>query len=342
MQELHEYSNELMAPASDGIERLRGRRGSHIACSSDADRFWYSIRAASNGGKRYHVEKMERSWRSYAGSSIAHVGIAGLLLALSVPVAEHARKPAATVSLIAPVLRPPVSIQPPHRRFEAKLPAPRPTSAPVTTPKVIAENPPPPAALKPAPKAVQAIPEAPKAVNLEVPQHVPPPPAAELPVAPKVPVHVGSFDQAAAPTGTNVSPTVAVGAFGDGASAQAGGGSRAAVHLGGFGDQTVQPAGAHPPRQPETNTYTAVEILFKPKPVYTTDARDSRVEGEVALEVVFLATGEIRVGRVLHGLGHGLDEAAQQAAAHVRFKPATRAGRPVDTPATIRITFELT
>jgi len=51
---------------------------------------------------------------------------------------------------------------------------------------------------------------------------------------------------------------------------------------------------------------------------------------------------EIRVGRVLRGLGHGLDEAAQQAAALVRFKPATSGGVPVDTPATIRITFALT
>jgi TonB family protein len=198
------------------------------------------------------------------------------------------------------------------------------------------------AALKPAPRAVEPIPEAPKAVNLEVPQHVPAAPVPELPVAPKLEVHTGSFEQSAASTGPGASPTVSVGAFGDGKIAQAGGGAHAAVHLGGFGDQTARPAGSRPPSRPETNAYTAVEILFKPKPVYTMDARASRVEGEVSLEVVFLATGEIRVGRVLHGLGHGLDEAAQQAAALVRFKPATRAGVPVDTPATIRITFELT
>jgi len=285
---------------------------------------------------------MERSWRSYASSSVAHVGVAGLLLALSVPVAERARKPAAAVSLIAPVLHQPVSIQPPRRRFETKLPVPRTRSAPVTVPKLAAEDPPPPAAMKPTPRATEAIVEAPKAVNLEVPQHAPPPLAAELPVAPKVAVRVGSFEQAAASTGKNVSSTVAVGAFGDAKGAPAGGGARADVRLGGFGDQTAPTAESRPQRQPETNAYTAVEILFKPKPVYTMDARDSRVEGEVSLEVVFLASGEIRVGRVVHGLGHGLDEAAQLAAARVRFKPATRAGVPVDTPATIRITFELT
>jgi TonB family protein len=226
--------------------------------------------------------------------------------------------------------------------LETKLTAPRTIPNPTAVPKLAAENPPPLAAVKPAPQAVEPIVEAPKAVNLEVPQHVPPPPVAELPVAPKVEVHMGAFEQTAASTGPGASRTVSVGAFGDGKSAQAGGGAHADVHLGGFGDQTARPAGSRPPNQPETNAYTAVEILFKPKPVYTMDARASRVEGEVSLEVVFLATGEIRVGRVLHGLGHGLDEAAQQAAALVRFKPATRAGVPVDTPATIRITFELT
>ena len=137
---------------------------------------------------------------------------------------------------------------------------------------------------------------------------------------------------------------LSVGAFGDGNSARGGGeahGNAPAVRLGGFGEQTTRPAGNRPAIQPQTNAYTPVEILFQPKPVYTVDARDSRVEGEVSLEVVFLATGEIQVGRVVHGLGHGLDQAAQQAAALVRFKPATRAGVPVDTPATIRITFEL-
>jgi TonB family protein len=196
--------------------------------------------------------------------------------------------------------------------------------------------------VRPAPRPMEPILEAPKAVNLEGPQQAPPPLTAELPVAPKAPVHVGSFDQTAAPAGKSASATVAVGAFGGGTNAQTGGGAHAAgVRVGGF-DQTAPASESRPLRQPETNTYTAVEILFKPKPVYTTDARDSRVEGEVSLEVVFLATGEIRVGRVLHGLGHGLDEAAQQAAARVRFKPATRAGVPIDTPATIRITFELT
>jgi TonB family protein len=82
--------------------------------------------------------------------------------------------------------------------------------------------------------------------------------------------------------------------------------------------------------------------LFKPKPVYTQEARDLKLEGQVSLEVIFQASGVVRVIRVLHGLGHGLDEAAEQAAQQIRFRPATRAGVPVDTAATLYITFQVT
>ena len=66
------------------------------------------------------------------------------------------------------------------------------------------------------------------------------------------------------------------------------------------------------------------------------------LEGEVSLEVVFSASGSVQVLRVIQGLGHGLDQAAERAATQIRFKPGMRGGSPVDTRATIHITFELT
>ena len=87
---------------------------------------------------------------------------------------------------------------------------------------------------------------------------------------------------------------------------------------------------------------TPVEILSKPKPVYTPEARNLHLEGEVSLDVIFSASGSVQILRVVQGLGHGLDEAAQNAATRIRFKPGTRDGAPVDTRATIRIVFELT
>jgi protein TonB len=84
-----------------------------------------------------------------------------------------------------------------------------------------------------------------------------------------------------------------------------------------------------------------VEILSKPSPIYTAEARQLGVQGEVALSVVFQASGAIRVIGVIKSLGHGLDQAAEQAATQIRFKPALRDGKPADFPATLRIQFRL-
>ena len=65
-----------------------------------------------------------------------------------------------------------------------------------------------------------------------------------------------------------------------------------------------------------------MEIISKPNPVYTEEARQLRLEGEVLLEVLFGANGQLHVNRVVRGMGHGLDEAAIAAANKMRFKPA--------------------
>jgi TonB family protein len=84
-----------------------------------------------------------------------------------------------------------------------------------------------------------------------------------------------------------------------------------------------------------------VEIVEKPKPSYTEEGRKHGVEGEVRLEVQFTADGHVRVLRVLQRLGFGLDEQALHCAEHIRFKPATHGGRPIDSTAVVHIVFEL-
>ena len=59
------------------------------------------------------------------------------------------------------------------------------------------------------------------------------------------------------------------------------------------------------------------------------------------LEVDFAATNEVRVVRVVRGLGYGLDEMAAQAAQQIRFKPAMGGGKPVDVRAMVTIVFRL-
>jgi len=113
---------------------------------------------------------------------------------------------------------------------------------------------------------------------------------------------------------------------------------------------SVQPAGFANSAAPEAAPKkvvakgpptTPVEILSKPKPNYTEEGRKLKIEGEVRLEVQFTASGEVRVIRILQGLGHGLDEQAVRAAQEIKFKPAQREGKPVDSNATLHIIFQL-
>jgi TonB family protein len=149
----------------------------------------------------------------------------------------------------------------------------------------------------------------------------------------------GSADTTGGPSGS-ARGMVHTGNFGDGQPGGTGHASSGSLKSSGFGEV----ASAAPQRrevQPALATSTPVEILFKPRPSYSEEARSMHLEGQVALQVVFQASGAVKVVRVIKGLGHGLDEAAEQAALQVRFKPATRSGTPVDMNATISITFEL-
>jgi TonB family protein len=84
-----------------------------------------------------------------------------------------------------------------------------------------------------------------------------------------------------------------------------------------------------------------IEIVFKPTPEYSAEARALRIEGDVVLDVEFRATSEIRVLGVARGLGHGLDEEAVRAALRIRFKPARSASGPIAIRTTVHILFRL-
>jgi TonB family protein len=119
--------------------------------------------------------------------------------------------------------------------------------------------------------------------------------------------------------------------------------SRGTVRQGGFGDADVVPAASlskTKTAEPVVKTVPA-EITYKPRPVYTEEGRKLKIEGEVLLEVVFTATGQIRIGRIVQGLGHGLDESAIHAAEKIQFKPALKNGQPADFEAVLHIVFQL-
>lgn len=92
--------------------------------------------------------------------------------------------------------------------------------------------------------------------------------------------------------------------------------------------------------EPAAQVFPA-EILSKPLPSYTVEARALRIQGEVLLEVVLQASGNLHVVRVVQGLGHGLDDNAVKAAEQIRFKPAMRDGRPADSTVVLHVVFQL-
>jgi TonB family protein len=137
--------------------------------------------------------------------------------------------------------------------------------------------------------------------------------------------------------------TVASTGFGNGI-AQAGQGDgrrsgQGAPQMGGFGGQQVAQASQH--LSETAAATTPVQIVFKPSPAYSTEARQLQLQGEVLLEVMFGANGQLQVNRVVRGLGHGLDEAAVAAANKMKFKPALRNGSAVDSTAVVHVVFQL-
>jgi len=162
---------------------------------------------------------------------------------------------------------------------------------------------------------------------------------------------LGSFDLpegAGTGNGTGgskgIKGTIASAGFGNGIAQPGHGDGRASgqgVQAAGFTSQQVATnTGRH--NLTDTAALTAqVEILYKPKPAYTDEARKLNLEGEVLLEVQFGANGELHINRVVRGLGHGLDEAAVSAANKIKFKPAQRNGSAVDSTAVVHVMFQL-
>jgi TonB family protein len=134
--------------------------------------------------------------------------------------------------------------------------------------------------------------------------------------------------------------TVANSGFGSSSAAPQAAAAREPVKPAGFAG--APPAPAATGRQRTEKGITPLEVLFKPTPDCSAEARALKLEGTVTLEVQFPAVGQARVLRVVHGLGHGLDEMAIRAAEEIRFKPAQSAGSPVEVTASVQIVFRLT
>jgi periplasmic protein TonB len=104
---------------------------------------------------------------------------------------------------------------------------------------------------------------------------------------------------------------------------------------------------AAPPPQPaqvlRTSTAAAPpKLTYKPQPVYTDEAKQLHVEGVVTIHIRVSNTGAVSVIGVVHGLGHGLDEAALRTAQGMRFTPSLdNSGHPVDWDGVVKVNFQM-
>jgi TonB family protein len=89
-------------------------------------------------------------------------------------------------------------------------------------------------------------------------------------------------------------------------------------------------------------TRSVPQLIYKPEPTYTAEAKAAHIEGSVKVKIKVAANGAVTVLGVEKGLGHGLDQAALQSAQGCRFKPAMDAnGNPTDWEGVVSITFQI-
>ena len=303
----------------------------------------------------YEITGRKRPSAFVAGYGIQVIVVALLLtvtLTTTAPVLVQKRYSA--ISLVAPTLSDP----PPVRRPVVRI----------SVPQVAVSSQAIPAVAAPMRIPTSRIPRVEQTVDLPAPSEpkpmLQPNLQASVPAMPVAkPVHTGSFgDPNGEPvqqqtSSANRAPALAlVGSFGapatgavrsngrgvaTGAFSTQGGASgppSKAVKSVDFNEPTLAKAQAV---EAKVSPIAPVAIQSKPAPVYTEEARRLRIEGDVVVQVVFSATGEIRIIGVVKGLGHGLDEAAIAATRQIRFTPARRDGLSVDYPATIHVVFAL-
>jgi protein TonB len=92
---------------------------------------------------------------------------------------------------------------------------------------------------------------------------------------------------------------------------------------------------------PAAQVSERARVIAKPEPQYTEEARRNAVSGSVVLRVVFSRSGEVTNIRAVQSLPFGLTERAIAAARMIRFRPATKDGRPVNVYMQLEYNFNL-
>jgi TonB family protein len=102
-----------------------------------------------------------------------------------------------------------------------------------------------------------------------------------------------------------------------------------------------QPNQSQASTTPASSTESPPELLNSPMPRYTLKARKEGIQGVVRTRVLIGDDGTVKRVRILTGLPFGLSYQAMDAAYQLRFKPATKDGRPVAFWKPVEIEFRL-
>lgn len=85
----------------------------------------------------------------------------------------------------------------------------------------------------------------------------------------------------------------------------------------------------------------SLQVLAKPRAVYTDAARTNQTEGTVTLRVAFLENGKIGDVSIVNYLPDGLTEQAIEAAKQIKFEPAMLNGKPITVTKQVQYNFTL-
>lgn len=135
-------------------------------------------------------------------------------------------------------------------------------------------------------------------------------------------------------TGPLSNGTGAAGGIGSGRSGGVGSGSGAGVgpgQGGGYGGGIYQIG----------NGVTPPKLIYEVDAEFSDEARQSKFQGECAVQVIVDAHGIPRDPHVVRPLGMGLDQKAIDAVKQYRFKPAMFKGKPVPVYLTILVDFHI-
>jgi protein TonB len=286
--------------------------------------------------------------RSLAASLLLHATAVLALFTLAPPPPVPGPPARATyIALIAP-------LSPPPRPVRPKIPPPEPRPAPEMPEPAVPRPAVPRVAVELPPAPTPETPRLPPLPTLDLPR-TPAPPAPPLPtdnlkeirpVPPEPPakpvVKAAGFGSVETSPKDAANPArTSQGAFDSAAVREPAPSPAHLARTGAFSDASVASPAPAARKPVAASSFTPAEILFKPRPAYTEEARRRQIEGEVLLDVMFGASGEARVVRIVRGLGYGLDENAVAAARAIRFRPALREGAPADSTAVVHIIFQL-